>query len=203
MVDRQIGREPVIPRSVKPAEKPLPKEAEDPLRRTVLQCSTEYLRQYSIQPLKNHQDMSKERAISFHHLSVDGRKYVDRLSQLASGFTHVSLLDEAQGWAPFKSGIPQQVVQDGAVRDLLLDIACMRVKYDAWSIGNKQVDDLIRKELQTVLREFGFVPNLQQGEENANNDKDANRPPIQTVEDVFGFIFSHPINLLPTSEPTQ
>lgn len=201
MVDRQIGRDRVIPRSAKPAEKPLPREAEDPLRRTVMQSTAEYLRQYSVQPQKNHQDMSKERAVQFHLLSSDSRKYAGRVAELASGFAHVSLLDEARGWAPFKSGIPQQVVQDGAVRDLLLDIACMRVRYDAWSIGNKQVEDLIRKELQTVLREFGFVPNLQQGEENTNSDKDANKPPIKTVEDVFGFIFSHPINLLPTSEP--
>lgn len=188
----------VTPTSLAPQKSELSPEQQATLKRVTQQSSNEYLRHYSKQPPMLHHEMSRERAIQFHYFATGGKGYNEHMQQLASGFAKIAKLDDARGWRPYKSGFPHQVEINPAVQDLVLDIACMRVSFDEWSIGDRQVDQAIRSELQTVLAELGFTP----PESESELQESPFKPPLSTVDDVFSHIFTHPVRLtpLPASE---
>lgn len=179
----------------------IPRETEDPLRRATMQCESAYLKPYANQKLL-HQDASSMRSIEFNNLASDGRKFADKLQQLASGFAQVSLLDDGQGWSPFKSGFPKDLPIDDPTRDLLLDIACMRVWFDKWAVGNPAINLAIKSELQEVLKEFGLIPSNpseEPSEKGALNNEFKSSE--RSFQETISFLLSSNIRLTPKPAP--
>lgn len=191
--DRESGLR--IPIKGIPDAPKIPRDAEDPLRRATLQIEATYLKPYG-NPKYKHHEASLERSIALHHLAHDARKHNDKLQQLAAGLTRVALLDDDQGWTPFKSGFPADLTIDRPTQDFLLDIACMRVWFDQWAIGNPALDQSIRDELKLVLEEFQLTPPKSDGEE-----VETFRPVQRSFQETISFLLQNPIKLTPVATP--
>lgn len=190
---------PIIKKAPEPPK--IPRETEDPLRRATLQIESAYLQPYNNSKLLHH-DASTNRSIAFHDLASDGRKFADKLQQLASGFAQVSLLDDHQGWTPFKSGFPKDLPIDRPTKDLLLDIACMRVWFDKWAVGNPAINSAIKSELQEVLKEFGLLPSNPSKEPLEEPDlTNEFKRPVRTFQETVSFLLSNNIRLTPKPAP--
>jgi len=165
--------------------------------RGIIQFEAAYLLPLSTVKPPEYDKLSSLRAKGFSDLASDTGGLKPKFEALAKGFEKIALLDGENSREVLKPFFPLDVQLDEYTRDLIMDLAFMRVRFDEITIGTGPMTIAVQQELQTILVKLGLVSNSQEVSDRPFEAK------VPTLQDVIKYALGFDFDLYKLVEPIE